>query len=77
MQVSKTVNSSMSAELDAQSSNAASNVDAFFERYFGITECLASTQIIRDTTVEQTEGGIATHRLFGSLVETLRTNTRK
>ena len=72
MQVSKTVNSSMSAELDAQSSNAASNVDAFFERYFGITECLASTQIIRDTTVEQTEGGIATHRLFGSLVETLR-----
>lgn len=71
-QVSKTVSNSMSAELDAQSSNAASNVNAFFEKYYGITECLAATQIVKDTTYEQTEGGIATHRLFGSLVETLK-----
>ena len=72
IQVSKTVDNSMSTQLDAQSSNAASNVDAFFEKYYGITECLAATQIVKDTTSEQTEGGIATHRLFSSLLETLR-----
>ncbi|MBM6886185.1 methyl-accepting chemotaxis protein [Pseudoflavonifractor phocaeensis] len=62
----------MSAELDAEARAASSQVEAFFERYYGISECLAATQIVRDTTTEVTEGGIAAHRLYGSLLETLK-----
>ena len=62
----------MVAELEAETEAAAKEVEALFGRYYGIAECLASTQIIRDTTIEQVEGGIANHRLFSSLLETLR-----
>ena len=72
MQGSSTVNEIMSAELDAEARAASSQVEAFFERYYGISECLAATQIVRDTTTEVTEGGIAAHRLYGSLLETLK-----
>ncbi|MGI6255171.1 MAG: methyl-accepting chemotaxis protein [Acutalibacter sp.] len=71
MQGAKTVNETMSAELDAETKSAANQVEAFFERYYGVSECLAATQIVRDTTTEETEGGITAHRLFGSLLETL------
>lgn len=72
LQGSKTVNEIMGAELDAEAKSAASQVEAFFERYYGVSECLASTQITRDTTTEVTEGSIVAHRLYGSLLETLK-----
>ena len=72
LQGSKIVNEVMNGQLNAEAKSAASQVDAFFEQYCGVAECLAATQIIRDTTTEQTEGGITAHRLYGSLLETLR-----
>ena len=68
----KTVNQIMSTELKAETKSASNEVDSVFERYYGIAECLAATQIIRDTTTEQVDGGIANHRLFSSLLETLQ-----
>ena len=72
LQGSQTVNEVMSAELDAEAKAAASEVDAFFEEYYGVAECLATTQAVRNITAEETEGGIAAHSLYGSLLETLR-----
>ena len=71
IQGSRTINEVMSAELDAGSNSAANEVKGFFERYYGITECLAATQIVRDTVAEDTEGGITTATLYDSLLETL------
>lgn len=50
---SETINGVMGAELDAEAKVASNEVNAFFERYFGISECLAATQIIRDTTTQE------------------------
>lgn len=72
MQGAKTVNEIMGADLDAEAKSAANQVEAFFERYYGISECLAATQIVRDTTTEVNEGGMAASRLYGSLLETLK-----
>ena len=58
LQGTKVVNNTMSDALDAAAQNAASQVDAYFERYYGITECLAATQIVRDTAAQATEGGL-------------------
>ena len=71
-QTSGTISQIMCTELDAESEAASSQINAFFERYYGISECLATTQLIRDTTTEEVEAGITTHRLYGSLLETLR-----
>ena len=71
VQSSNTVNQIMSAELDAETKAAASEVNAFFERYYGISECLASTQLVRDALAEKTEGGIEKNGLYNSLLETL------
>ena len=54
IQGSGTINEVMSAELDAGSNAAANEVKGFFERYYGITECLAATQIVQDTVMEDT-----------------------
>ena len=72
MQGSKIVNEVMSSQLDAQARSAANQVDSFFVQYYGVSECLAATQIIRDTTTQSVEGGIAANPLYGSLLETLR-----
>ena len=72
MQSSQTVNTVMSAELDAEAARAASEVDSFFDIYYGIADCLAATQIVRDTTTASAEGGIAGNSLYGSLYETLQ-----
>ena len=72
LQGSKTINEVMSAELNAETRAASNEVNSFFERYYGISECLAATQIIRDTTTQEVEGGIRAHNLYGSLLETLR-----
>lgn len=69
---SETINDVMGAQLNAEAKAAANEVNTFFERYYGISECLAATQIIRDTTTEDVEGGIRAHNLYGSLLETLR-----
>ena len=71
MQAGNTVDRVMSAELNAEANAASSEVKAFFERYYGVAECLASTQIVRDTTSGAGEGGIAAHSLYGSLLQTL------
>ena len=71
VQGSSTINEIMSAKLDAGSQAAASEVDGFFEHYYGITECLAATQIVRDTVAEDTQGDITTGALYNSLLETL------
>ncbi len=72
MQTSKTVDQIMSQELNAETESAANEVEAFFKQYYGISECLAATQIVRDTTTEETEGGITAHNLYGSLLETIK-----
>lgn len=72
LQGSKTINEVMSAQLNAETRAASNEVNTFFERYYGISECLAATQIIRDTTTQEVEGGIRAHNLYGSLLETLR-----
>ena len=71
VQGTKVVNNTMSDALDAAAQSAASQVDAYFERYYGITECLAATQIVRDTATQATEGGLAANSLYNSLLETL------
>lgn len=72
LQGSKTINEVMSAQLNAETRAASNEVNTFFERYYGISECLAATQIIRDTTTQEVEGGIRAYNLYGSLLETLR-----
>ncbi len=69
---SKTVNQVKGAELNAESKYAASEVDSFFEEYYGVAKGLASTQVVRDTTTQNIEGGMTAHNLYGSLLETLR-----
>lgn len=69
---SETINAVMGAQLNAETRAASNEVNTFFERYYGISECLAATQIIRDTTTQEVEGGIRAHNLYGSLLETLR-----
>ena len=71
-QGSTTINEVMSGQLNAETKAAANEVNTFFERYYGISECLAATQIVRDTTTQNVEGGIRSHNLYGSLLETLR-----
>lgn len=48
LQGTKVVNDTMGDALDGLTQSAASQVSGYFERYYGITECLAATQIIRD-----------------------------
>lgn len=71
-QGAKTVNEIMGADLDAEAKSAANQVEAFFQRYYGISECLASTQIVQAATTEVTEGGIAASSLHSNLLETLK-----
>lgn len=71
VQSSNTVNDIMRAELDAETHTAASEVDSFFQKYYGVSEALASTQLVRDVVTEKTEGGIVKHSLYNSLLETL------
>lgn len=71
-QGSEIVDEVMSEQLDAQADAAANEVNSFFKQYYGVSECLAATQIVRDTTNEPVEGGIAAHTLYFSLLETLR-----
>ena len=72
LQGSNIVNEVMNEQLNAQADSAANEVNAFFEEYYGISECLAATQIVRDTTNEVVEGGITAHTLYFSLLETIR-----
>lgn len=72
LQGSTTINEVMSGQLNAETKAAANEVNTFFEWYYGISECLAATQIVRDTTTQDVEGGIRSHNLYGSLLETLR-----
>ncbi len=72
IQSSGVVRRLMSAELNAESEAAANQVESFFERYYGVTECLAATQIVRDTTAQVGQDGIAANALYGSLMETLK-----
>ena len=69
---SSIVNEVMSAQLNAQTDSAANEIDSFFKQYYGVAECLAATQIVRDTTSKNLEDGFAGHELYGSLLETLR-----
>lgn len=71
IQGSGTINEVMSSELDAGTNAAAYEVNGFFERYYGITECLAATQIVQDTVMEDTQGDITTGALYNSLLKTL------
>ena len=72
LQGSNIVNEVMNEQLNAQADSAANEVNAFFEEYYGISECLAATQIVRDTTNEVVEGGITAHTLYFCLLETIR-----
>lgn len=71
LQGTKVVNDTMGDALDGLTQSAASQVSGYFERYYGITECLAATQIIRDTTTQVMDGGLAASTLYNSLLETL------
>lgn len=72
VQVSQTVDEVMSAELNAGAESAASQVDAFFQTYYGVAECLSSTQLIKDVATVETEGGITANAQYGNLLATLR-----
>lgn len=63
----------MGKELTAEANSAANQVDAFFQKYYGIAECLASTQLVRNTTSQSLEGGTRADPLYGSLLDTLQT----
>ena len=67
---SSIVNEIMSAQLNAQTDSAANEIDSFFKQYYGVAECLAATQIARDTT--DTDTSFADQSLYRSLVETLQ-----
>ncbi len=69
---SEIVNEIMNGELEAYADAASNQVDAFFSRYFGLSESLASTQIARDVTIPEAANSFKTHNLYGSLLETLR-----
>ena len=66
------VNEIMNDQLNAQANEAANASESFFNRYYGVAECLAATQIVRDTTTEYSAEGFVGHDLYGSLMETLR-----
>lgn len=72
LQGSATVNEVMSAELDAEARSAASQVNDFFDKYYGAAESLAATQIVQDIVSVETEGGITANSQYGSMLETLR-----
>ena len=73
LQSSQTVNEVMSAELDAETRSAAYQIEAFFERYYGITESLAASQTIQDLVSQTEEGSAATNALYGEMLTTLET----
>ena len=70
---SATVNEVMSAELDAETRAAAYQIEAFFDRYYGIAESLAANQAIQAIISQDTEGGAATHAQYGELLAMLET----
>ena len=70
LRCSSIVNEIMSAQLNAQTDSAANEIDSFFKQYYGVAECLAATQIARDTT--DTDTSFADQSLYRSLVETLQ-----
>ena len=59
VQGAKIVNGIMSTELEAETGDAASQVEAFFQKNFGVAETLAGTQAVRDTVANAAEGGLA------------------
>ena len=59
LQGTKIVTGIMSSDLEAETSSAASQVDAFFQQSYGIAETLAGTQMIRDAVVNATEGSLS------------------
>ena len=61
----------MQQEVTASASSAANEVDAFFQRYLGIVDTLASTQLVRDAIGRDT-GSMTEDQLYGSLMETLK-----
>ena len=70
-QISGTVDQVMSDQLDASALAAAGQVDAFFERYFGIAEGVAGSQLVRDMVMEDTEGDITTSVGYQELLNTM------
>ena len=70
---SATVNEVMSAELDAEARAAAYQIEAFFDRYYGVAESLAANQAIQAIISQDTEGGAATHAQYGELLAMLET----
>ncbi|MGO5116535.1 cache domain-containing protein [Candidatus Avoscillospira sp. LCP25S3_F1] len=70
LQGSSIINKIISEQLDAQTNSAANEIDSFFSRYYGVAECLAATQIARDTT--DTTDTFADHSQYRSLIETLQ-----
>ncbi len=70
MRGSAIVNDIMNDQLNAQANEAANMADSFFNHYYGVAECLAATQIVRDTT--DSTGSFTDHTLYPSLLETLR-----
>ena len=61
----------MQQQVTVSATSAANQVDAFFQRYRGITETLASTQLIGDIVGRDTTGSLAQDPLYASLLETL------
>ena len=62
----------MQQQVMAASSAAANEVDSFFERYRGMTETLAATQLVRDVIQDTAQTSIVNKTLYGSLMETMK-----
>ena len=67
-----TVNTVMNAELETATEAAAAQVEAFLDHYYGVSETLGATQLVRDVTTESAAGSMWSHELYGELLETLR-----
>lgn len=72
MQGSKTVNEVMSAELNAETRAAASEVNDSFQQYYAAAECLAATRSVQDIVADKTGGSITANSQYGNLLGTLR-----
>lgn len=77
LQVSDTVNGIMSAELDSETKAAANQVESFFERYYGVAESLAETQMIQDLVTENQEGGIRANPQYSEILNTIQAVQQK
>lgn len=77
IQGTNTVDETMSENLDSQTKAAAAQVESFFTHYYGVSESLAETELLRDIVTEKQEGGLKASPLYADLLKTLQSVQQK